>query len=74
MDAYKRSKKRFGRRIKKLREAGLQVPQETLAEELGVSSVYLSRLERGASSPSFNLLVRISSVMKLSLSELFQDV
>jgi transcriptional regulator with XRE-family HTH domain len=74
VDQIKRAKKRLGRRIKQLRADQLKFSQEELAERLGVSPVYISRLERGASSPSFQLLVRVAGALHVSLSELLEEV
>ncbi len=73
MDIIKRAKKRLGRRIKYLREMELKISQEDLAEKLDVSPVYISRLERGDSSPSFKMLVLLMHALNVSMSELFED-
>ncbi len=74
MDGVKRAKKRLGRRIKYLREEACRFTQEDLAERLGVSPVYISRLERGDSSPSFKMLVQIATAFNVSLEELVKMV
>lgn len=45
--------------MRKLREE-LEVSQEVMAERIGISQKYLSELERGQKSPSWNTLVDIA--------------
>jgi len=60
----------MGTRIKELRKrAGFT--QAELAEKLNVDYKYLSRLETGYSTPSFNLLEKLSNALKTELSEFF---
>lgn len=61
----------MGGRIRELREKkGLT--QQELAETVGVESPsYISKIERGATSPSYELLGRIAHVLNVELKDLF---
>jgi len=60
----------FGRRIQVLRKSrGLT--QEALAEQVGISVDFLSLIERGRNSPSFENLELFGRALKLPLSQLF---
>lgn len=60
----------FGRRLKKLRK-DRQLTQENLAELTGLSVEFLSYIERGIHAPSFKTLEKLSEVLEVSFSELF---
>lgn len=63
-------KELFGRNLKDLRvEKGYT--QAGLAEEIGVSVEYISKLERGLSSPSFETISRLASGLKVHPHRLF---
>ena len=56
-------KKAFGKELQKYREqAGYS--QETLAECVGCSSIFISYIERGVKTPSLNTLNSISNTFK----------
>jgi transcriptional regulator with XRE-family HTH domain len=60
----------FGLRLKQLRLAhGLT--QERLAELSGISVDFLSLIERGRNSPSFQNLSELSVALKVDVGELF---
>lgn len=61
----------LGERIKVLREkSGLT--QQELAETVGVESPsYISKIERGMTSPSYELLTRIARALNVELKNLF---
>ncbi|MBI2067414.1 MAG: helix-turn-helix transcriptional regulator [Deltaproteobacteria bacterium] len=61
----------LGERTRALREqSGLT--QQELAEAIGVESPsYISKIERGMTSPSYELLVRIARVLKVEIKDLF---
>ncbi len=62
----------LGQRLKAARgRHGLTL--EALAERSGVSRAMISRIERGESSPTAPLLVRLGSGLGLSLSALLED-
>jgi transcriptional regulator with XRE-family HTH domain len=59
-----------GKRIRSIRkERGLT--QEEFAELVGISVDFLSLIERGINSPSFEALERISKVLKIPVQDLF---
>jgi transcriptional regulator with XRE-family HTH domain len=63
----------FGARIRELRtERGLS--QEALALAAGMSTPYLSDVERGKRSPGLDMIVALAVALDLSLSELFAGV
>ncbi|MDH6213493.1 cupin domain-containing protein [Streptomyces pseudovenezuelae] len=60
------------RRLKDLRsERGITLT--TLAEQTGISSAHLSRLEKGLRKPSIGSLLQIARVYGVSISELVQE-
>lgn len=63
--------KLLGGKIRQLRlENGLT--QEKLAEKINIESPsYLSKIERGEASPSYELLERIADVFDLEIKDLF---
>lgn len=63
-------KKNLGKKIKEKRKE-LGLTQAGLAEKLGVECKYLSRLETGASTPSFAMLEKLSFVLGTDLAEFF---
>jgi transcriptional regulator with XRE-family HTH domain len=60
-----------GRVIARLREAA-GFSQEELAERAGVHRTYISQLERGIKSPTLNILVKLSSSLRIRASELIR--
>jgi len=62
--------KRFGHRVRELREAkGLS--QEELAFKVGVHRTYLGGIERGERNPSLKNIDLIAKALEISLAELF---
>ena len=57
--------KRIGLRVKEQREA-IGMTQEELAEKLGVSSNYISTIERGASFPRCERLILLLNGLQTS--------
>jgi len=55
----------MGKRIKQQRKIA-KITQEELAEKLNISASYQSRLERGATKISLELLVKIAEHLKVS--------
>ena len=47
------------------------ISQEELALSADIDRTYISQIERGIGNPSILVLLRISAVFKISLSELF---
>ena len=65
--------RRLGRRIRLLRtERGLS--QEKLSEAARITAVMLSFIETGRTNPSLATLLGLSRGLKVTLSELFEDV
>ncbi len=60
---------RLGERIREMREAS-GLSQQDLAERASVTRPYLSNLERGQSSPTVDLIVRIAKALNQTPSEL----
>lgn len=61
----------LGRRIRSLRIAKGWT-QEKLGEASGMSYKFLGEIERGQQNPSFDILVKIASALKVNLAELFR--
>jgi transcriptional regulator with XRE-family HTH domain len=53
------------------KEAGFS--QETLAEKADLSTVFISRVERGKESPSVDNLVKIAKALGVRVRELVQE-
>jgi transcriptional regulator with XRE-family HTH domain len=63
-------KQLFGQRIRWLRKSK-NITQEQLAEKAGCSTEYISRIERGIVSPSFEILSRLSKSLDAHPKALF---
>lgn len=63
---------RLGKNIKRLR-LDRSLTQETLSESANVTAQYLSYIETGNRSPSFEFIVDIADSLKVDLIELFQE-
>lgn len=63
-------KQQFGRNLRKLRVVR-ELTQERLAEAAGISVDFLSLIERGRNSPSFETLEALSQALKLCVMDLF---
>jgi len=48
--------------------------QEKLAERAGLSTVFISRVERGVESPSLDSLVKIAKALGIRVRDLVQDI
>ena len=64
-------KKEMGKRIK-CRRKEFKITQEEMAEILGISVKHFSEVERGLAGLSVENLVRVSSVLELSLDYLIK--
>ena len=60
----------FGKRIRSLRRVR-DLTQEQLAEEVGCSTEYISRIERGLVSPSFEILSALANALHVEVGALF---
>lgn len=65
--------KRIGKRIKERREE-LGLTQEALAERLGLTTNYISTIERGASFPRCEKLILLLNGLETSADSIFCDV
>lgn len=63
----------IGRRIKEIRKQK-KIPQEKLAEMIGISPNYMSALERGAYNIKLELLVQIIDCLDITADDLFRNV
>lgn len=63
-------KYKFGRRLRFLRRAR-ELTQSQLSEQIGCSTEYISRMERGLVSPSFDLIEKTCLVLKIEPQVLF---
>lgn len=61
----------IGRRIKELRK-GRGLSQEALAEKMGISSKYLSSIERGMENPTLDTLIALTSALGVEFHEVFE--
>jgi transcriptional regulator with XRE-family HTH domain len=59
----------FGKRIQELRKA-LKLSQEELAEKAGISSQYVSNIERGKENPTLDMLFILADALKVALCEM----
>ena len=64
--------RRLGAKIKYYRTIG-GMNQTVLANKLGISYQYLSRIECGKQSPSFPLLVALAEELHVDMAELVSD-
>ncbi len=65
--------KRIGKRIKQCREKK-GFTQERLAEKIGVSTNYISAIERGSVFPRCENLIALLNSLEISANEIFVDV
>jgi transcriptional regulator with XRE-family HTH domain len=63
-------RRQFGNRIKAIR-LDRKLTQEEFAELVGISVDFLSLIERGINSPSFEVLQRMGERLNLPVRELF---
>ena len=59
----------IGKQVK-IARINVGITQECLAEQLGVSSVHVSNIERGATKVGLSVLVDISKILRVSLDVL----
>lgn len=67
------TEQKIGKRIKKLRKAN-GYTQQAFAEKIGLSTNYLSDIERGISFPRIDKLVTIINSLQCSANDVFEDV
>src|SRR4030065_2413879 len=64
--------KLFGTRLKRAREE-VNLSQGAFAKSLGLSSEYISLLESGKRTPSFETLLKVAAFLNKTVSYFFQD-
>lgn len=65
--------KRVGKRFKEARE-NIKLTQEEFAEKIGYSVNYISRVERGASFPRYEKMIKMINLLETSADAIFCDV
>jgi len=65
--------RRFGKRVKELRRRS-RLSQEDFADQAGVDSSYLGKVERGERNPSLGVVARIAKAFGMTLAELLAGV
>jgi len=60
----------IGNRIKQVR-THLRIQQKEMAQKLGITSAHLSEIEKGKSSPSIEVVLKITNIYNMSLEFLF---
>ena len=63
---------KIGKNLKMIRKSN-GYTQERLAEKVDVSVRYISDIEQDRSMPSFEVLIRICNVYKISLDQIFSE-
>jgi transcriptional regulator with XRE-family HTH domain len=69
MSANQQHRRILGETIRAKR-AETDLSQEALAEKAGLSTVFISRIERGIESPSLDSLVKIAKALKIRVQDL----
>ena len=59
----------LGKRIQELRKGRIH-SQEKLAERAGISTQYLSNIERGKENPTLDMLFTLADALKVGLAEM----
>ena len=73
MSASQKHRRLLGETLRALRLKA-NYSQERLAERAELSSIFISRVERGKESPSLDSLVKIAKALKIRVRELVADV
>ena len=63
-------KENFGRQVRLFRKDD-DMTQSDLAEAVNVSTEYVSHIERGLASPSFDVIARIAQALNRDVAEMF---
>ena len=66
----KQSTIKIGEILKKLRK-GNGYTQEKMAEEIGVSTRYISEIEKDRSKPTYEILIKICNLYNVTLDQIF---
>lgn len=64
--------KLLGKNIKETRKA-LKMTQEQLAEQIDVSTVFISQIENGSRKPSLETIYKISIALKIKIDTLINN-
>jgi len=72
MRALREEQRRLGARLRALRE-GRALTQEQAAEQIGLHSNHLQRLERGAANVTLATLVAVALAYRVSIRSLFEE-
>jgi transcriptional regulator with XRE-family HTH domain len=64
---------RFGKRLRKFRR-NKDLTQEKLAELAGISVDFVSLIERGLSSPSFDTIQKLADILEVKFEEFFEPL
>lgn len=51
-----------------------KLSQEKIAILAGIDRSYYSKIERGENNPTLNILMKISSVLEIKLSEIIKEI
>ena len=71
--ANQRLPKRFGRAIRKRREA-TDISQEALADRAGLHRTYISLLERGLRNPSLTVIAKLAKALGTTMTSLVSEL
>lgn len=63
----------FGERLRKLREAREGLTQEKLAQASGLTTSFVSTLERGGKVPSLTTVLKLARGLNVDAAELVSD-
>lgn len=64
------TKKLIGLRVRELRRAK-DMSQEAMAEKVGISSKYVSSIERGKENPTLDTFIGLAKALNVDILELF---
>jgi len=73
-EEQERVQKALGRRIRNLREAKRWPSRNALARACGIDRDTLLQIENGAANLELNTLLRIAKRLKITVSDLFNDI
>ena len=63
--------KLFGMRMRELRTSR-KLSQEQLAEKVGISPKYMSRIETGSQFPSFGIITKLADALQVEVKDFFE--
>lgn len=70
----KQVQKALGERIKNLRSKDTWRSQEAFAHDCGINRGHMGQIERGEVAVSLATIIAIAKTLKISMSELFEDI